>query len=95
MNNATPFSFKRFITSFLGYLIIFSALIGMFYLADPTMLKYNFLFVASAIVALVLGVYHGKYKKQSDIDAAVDADVAHVEDEIMEEVEEISEKLHK
>lgn len=95
MNHTTSFSIKRFITSFIGYLIIFSALIGMFYLADPTMLEYNFLFVASAIAALVLGVYHGKYKKQSEVDAAVDADIAHVEEEIREEVEEISEKLHK
>ena len=95
MSNTTPFSIKRFITSFLGYLVIFSVLIGIFYLADPTMLEYNFLFISSAIVALVLGIYHAKYKNQADIDTAVDADVSHVEEEIIEEIEEISEKLHK
>lgn len=87
----TPFSLSRFITSTLGYFIIFSAIVGMFYLADPNMLKYNFLFISSAIVAVILGVYHAKYKKQTDIDIAVDADINHIE----EEIEEISEKLHK
>lgn len=90
----TPFSFSRFIISTLGYFIIFTILIGMFYLSDPTMLEYNFLFVASAIAAVILGVYHAKYKKQKDIDAAVDSDVAHIEEEIEEDIDELKEKLH-
>jgi len=95
MKPSTPFSVKRFIFSSLGYFIIFSILLGMFYFIDPHMLAYNFLFIASAIVALILGFYHGKYKKQSDIDAAVEEDIKHIEEELEEEIEEISEKLHK
>ena len=95
MNNNTPFSIKRFILSSLGYFIIFAGLLSIFYFTDPKMLEYKFLFVSSAIVALVLGVYHGKYKKQADIDKAVEEDIEHVEEEIKEEIEEISEKLHK
>lgn len=95
MNNTNSFSIKRFILSSLGYFVIFSILLGIFYFADPSMLKYNFLFAASAIVALVLGAYHGKYKKQEDMDAAVEKDIAHIEEEVEEEIEEISEKLHK
>jgi uncharacterized membrane protein len=91
----SPFSFSRFLTSSLGYFIIFAAILGGFYFIDPAMLEYNFLFTSSAIVAIVLGIYHGKYKKQADVDTAVNADVAHVEEEIKEEVEEIKEKLHK
>ncbi len=86
----TPFSISRFITSTLAYFVIFAGIIGMFYLADPTMLAYNFLFVASGIAAVILGGYHAKYKKQKDINAAVDANVAHIE----EEIEELKEKLH-
>ena len=95
MKQTTPFSIKRFILSSLGYFVIFSILLGIFYFADPSMLAYNFLFASSAIVALVLGVYHGKYKKQEDVDAAVEEDIQHIEEEIEEEIEEISEKLHK
>ena len=91
----TPFSISRFITSTLAYFVIFAGIIGMFYLSDPTMLAYNFLFVASGIAAVILGVYHAKYKKQKDIDAAVDADVAHIEEEIEEEIDELKEKLHR
>lgn len=99
MSNTTKtdnntFSVKRFIVSSLGYFVIFSALIGIFYLTDPNMLEYNFLFISSAVVALVLGFYHGKYKEQKDIDTAVDADVAHVEEAVEEEIEEIEKKLH-
>jgi len=99
MSNTTKtdnkaFSIKRFIVSSLGYFVIFSALIGMFYLSDPTMLEYNFLFVASGLAALILGFYHARYKKQADVDAAVDADVAHVEEAVEEEIEEIEKKLH-
>jgi len=94
MNQTTSFSVKRFIFSSLGYFVIFATIIGMFYLADPEMLEYQFLFVASAIAALVLGGYHAKYKNQDDVDAAVDADVAHIEEEIEEEIKDVSEKLH-
>lgn len=90
----TPFSFKRFITSSLAYFVIFSGFIGMFYYSDSQMLDYNVLFTASAIVALVLGVYHAKYKNKSDVDVAVDADVEHVEEEVEHAEEEIEEKLH-
>ncbi len=89
-NTATgnkTFSVKRFIISSLGYFVIFSAFIGIFYFIDPAMLEYNFLFISSAIVALILGGYHGKYKTQDDVDTAVDSDVAHAE-------EEVEEKLH-
>jgi len=92
---ATPFSFSRFMTSSIAYFAIFAFIIGIFYFIDPTMLEYNFLFTSSAIAAVVLGIYHGKYKKQADVDAAVNADIAHVKEEIKEEVEEIKEKLHK
>ncbi len=106
MNQTTSFSVKRFIFSSLGYFVIFAAIIGMFYLADPEMLEYQFLFVASAIAALVLGAYHAKYKNQDDMDAAVDADIAHIEetvedkvekieDEIKEDIEKVSKKLHR
>ena len=52
------------------------------------MLEYQFLLISSAITALILGIYHGKYKKQEDMDVAISSDVAHVK-------EEIKEKLHK
>ncbi len=90
-----PFSFKRFIFSSLGYFIIFSGLLSIFYFTDPHMLAYKFLVISSAIVALVLGIYHGKYKKQTEIDKALEEDIEHIEEEIQEEIEEISEKLHK
>jgi uncharacterized membrane protein len=86
--NATSFSFSRFMTSSIAYFAIFAFIIGVFYFIDPMMLEYNFLFTSSAIAAVVLGIYHGKYKKQADVDAAVNDDVAHIE-------EEIKEKLHK
>ena len=92
---ATPFSFSRFITSAIAYFAIFAFTIAIFYFIAPTMIEFNFLLISSAIVAVVLGIYHGKYKKQADVDAAVNADVAHVKEEIKEEVEEIKEKLHK
>jgi len=61
-----PFSFGRFFASTLGHLILFSSIIGMVYLADPEMLEYDFLFTACAIAALMLGVYHGMYKREED-----------------------------
>ena len=94
MNKKTAFSIKRFIGSSLGYFAIFAGILAMFYMADSQMLEYKFLLISSAIVALVLGVYHGRYKEQVDVNAAIDADVTHVEDEIIEEVEEIAKKLH-
>lgn len=94
MNQTTSFSVKRFIFSSLGYFVIFAAIIAMFYLVNPKMLAYQFLVIASAIAALILGVYHGKYKNQDDMDTAVDADVAHIEEKIEKEVENIEDKLH-
>jgi len=91
---ATPFSLSRFIKSTIGYSVIFTAILGIFYYADPQMLEYKFLFISSVIVALILGFYHGKYKNQSDVNLAVDTDVDHIEEEIEEEIEEISDKLH-
>lgn len=90
----TPFSLSKFIKSTLGYLIIFTAILGIFYLISPQMLEYKFLFISSVIVALILGFYHAKYKNQSDVDLAVDADIHHIEEEIEEEIEEVSNKLH-
>jgi len=95
MNNATPFSFKRFIISFLGYFIIFSIIIGIFYFANPKMLAYDFLFAGSALTAFILAIYRAKYENLSDIDKAINEDIAHVEEEIKEEVEKISEKFYK
>ncbi len=94
MNEKTSFSIKRFIGSSLGYFTIFAGILAMFYMSDSQMLEYKFLLISSAIVALVLGVYHGKYKEQTDMDAAIDADITHIEDEIIEEVEEVAKKLH-
>lgn len=94
MNQTNSFSIKRFIFSSLGYFVIFAGIIAMFYLADPKMLEYQFLFIASAIAALVLGAYHGKYKTQDDMDKAVDADMEHIEENLEEETENLEEKLH-
>lgn len=82
-------------TSSLAYFAIFVFIIGMFYQVNPFLLEYKFLLIASAVTALVLGIYHGKYKKQEDMNAAVNADVAHVKEAVEEEIEEIKEKLHK
>lgn len=61
-----PFSIGRFLASALGHFILFSSIIGMVYLADPEMLEYNFLFIACAIAAVMLGFYHGMYKREED-----------------------------
>jgi len=61
-----PFSIKRFMASTIGHFILFSVIIGMAYLADPNMLAYEFLFSASGIAALMLGVFHGVYKREEE-----------------------------
>lgn len=94
MNQTTSFSIQRFIFSSLGYFVIFAGIIGMFYLSDPEMLDYQFLFISSAIAALVLGAYHGKYKNQDDMDKAVDADMENIEEKIEKETDNLEEKLH-
>lgn len=94
MNQTNSFSIKRFIFSSLGYFVIFAGIIGMFYVSDPKMLDYQFLFISSAVAALILGAYHGKYKKQDDMDKAVDADIEHIEEKIEEETDNLEEKLH-
>ena len=94
MKQTNSFSTKRFLFSTLGYFVIFASIIAMFYFADSKMLDYQFLFIASAITALILGAYHGKYKNQDDMDRAVDADIEHIEEKMEEEVENLEEKLH-
>ena len=62
-----PFSFKKFLISSLGHFFIFTVFIGLLFLADSTMLAYDFLFIASGIAALMLGVYHANYIREEDI----------------------------
>lgn len=62
-----PFSFGRFIASAIGHTLLFSAFIGMMYLADSTMLVYDFLFTASVIAGLLMGLYHANYANPEDI----------------------------
>lgn len=60
----TPFSLGRFLASTIGHFILFSIIIGMAYLADSNMLAYDFLFIACAIAALMVGTYHSLYKRE-------------------------------
>ncbi|MDF1879885.1 hypothetical protein JHD50_00985 [Sulfurimonas sp. MAG313] len=61
-----PFSLKTFIVSSIGHFIMFSVIVGMAFLYDPNMLEYDFLFTASAIAALMMGVYQANYKREED-----------------------------
>ncbi|HIC44395.1 MAG TPA: hypothetical protein EYO73_08980 [Sulfurimonas sp.] len=61
-----PFSIGRFLASSIGHFLLFSSIIGMLYLADPSMLEYGFLFTASGIAAFMLGIYHSLYKREED-----------------------------
>jgi len=58
-----PFSIKTFLASSIGHILLFSSFIGMAFLYDPTMLVYDFLFTASIIAGLMMGLYQANYAR--------------------------------
>jgi len=62
----TPFSLARLLASTIGHFVLFASIIGMIYLSSPNLLEYNFLFIACAIAALMVGFYHSMYKREED-----------------------------
>ena len=61
-----PFSYGKFFISSIGHFLLFASIIGMVYLADSTLLEYDFLFIACAIDAPMVGFYQAMYKTEED-----------------------------